>query len=66
MLEQFREIARPSLHLIEQPDVLNGDHGLVGEGLATTGRDGSMNGPGSTRVTAIRPIDSSVAQQRHE
>ena len=27
-----REIARARLHLVEQPHVLDGDYGLVGEG----------------------------------
>src|SRR6516225_2412928 len=33
LLEGFLEIARPGLHLVEQARVLDGDHGLVGEGL---------------------------------
>ena len=33
LLQRLREIARLRLHLVEQPDILDGDHGLVGEGL---------------------------------
>src|SRR5260370_17237814 len=33
LLEGFFEIARLGLHLVEQPDVLNGDDGLVAERL---------------------------------
>jgi hypothetical protein len=29
----FGELARPRLHLVEQPRILDGNHGLVGEGL---------------------------------
>ena len=32
LLKRFREIARLRLHLIEQPCILDGDHGLVGKG----------------------------------
>ena len=31
--QRLREVAGLGLHLVEQPDVLDGDHGLVGEGL---------------------------------
>ena len=30
--QRLREIARLGLHLVEQPHILDGDHGLVGEG----------------------------------
>ena len=33
LLEGFGQLAIPALELLEQPDVLDGDHGLVGEGL---------------------------------
>ena len=33
ILERLRQLARARLHLLEQPRVLDGDHGLVGEGL---------------------------------
>ena len=33
LLQRLAEVARPGLHLVEQPRVLDGDHGLVGEGL---------------------------------
>ena len=33
VLERLRQLARARLHLLEQPRVLDGDHGLVGEGL---------------------------------
>ena len=32
MLARFRELMALVLDLVEQPDVLDGDHGLVGEG----------------------------------
>src|SRR5690242_7229970 len=32
LLERLREIARARAHLIEQPDVLDRDHCLIGEG----------------------------------
>jgi len=31
LLERFLEIARLGLNLIEQPRILDGDHGLVGK-----------------------------------
>ena len=31
--ERLLEVARARLHLVEQPHILDGDHGLVGEGL---------------------------------
>ena len=31
--QQFREVARACLHLLEQTDIADGDHGLIGEGL---------------------------------
>ena len=30
--QRLREIARPGLHFVEQPRILDGDHGLVGKG----------------------------------
>ena len=33
VLERLGQLARARLHLLEQPRVLDGDHGLVGEGL---------------------------------
>ena len=33
LLQRFREVAGLRLHLVEQPHVLDRDHGLVGEGL---------------------------------
>ena len=33
LFERFGEVARPRLHLLEQTRVLDGDNGLVGEGL---------------------------------
>ena len=33
LLQRFLQLARSRLHLLEQPRVLDGDHGLVGEGL---------------------------------
>ena len=33
VLEGLCQLARPRLHLLEQPRVLDGDYGLVGEGL---------------------------------
>jgi hypothetical protein len=33
VLDRFGEFVRPCLYLLEQPRVLNGDDGLVGEGL---------------------------------
>ena len=33
LLQRLRQIARPRLHLVEQAHVLDGDHGLIGEGL---------------------------------
>ena len=32
LLERFAQIARACLHLVEQPHVLDRDHGLIGEG----------------------------------
>ena len=33
LLQRFGQVARARLHLVEQPHVLDRDHGLVGEGL---------------------------------
>src|SRR5262249_30474569 len=33
LLERLREVTVSSLELVEQADILNGDHGLVGEGF---------------------------------
>ena len=33
LLQRFAEFRRARLHLVEQADILDGDHGLVGEGL---------------------------------
>ena len=33
LLERFREVAVARLQLLEQAGVLDGDHGLIGEGL---------------------------------
>ena len=33
LLKRLREIARLGLNLVEQPRILDGDDGLVGEGL---------------------------------
>ena len=33
MGQRLREVARLRLHLVEQADIADGDHGLVGEGL---------------------------------
>ena len=33
LVDRPRQLARPRLQLLEEPDVLDGDHGLVGEGL---------------------------------
>ena len=33
LLQRLAEVARPCLHLVEQADILDGDHRLVGEGL---------------------------------
>ena len=33
LLQRFRQVARLRLHLVEQTDVADGDHGLIGEGL---------------------------------
>ena len=34
--QRLREVARLGLHLVEQPHILDGDHGLVGEGLTSS------------------------------
>ena len=31
LLQRLREVARSRLHLVEQPDILDRDHGLIGE-----------------------------------
>ena len=33
LLQRFRDFAIARLDLVEQPDILDGDHSLVGEGL---------------------------------
>ena len=33
LLQRFREVARARLHLVEQPNVADGDDGLIGKGL---------------------------------
>src|SRR5262249_20320003 len=33
IFQRFLQLARPRLHLFEQPGVLDGNYGLVGEGL---------------------------------
>ena len=33
VVQRLREIARLGLHFLEQPDIPDRDHGLVGEGL---------------------------------
>ncbi len=33
LLQRFLQVRRLRLHLLEQTDIADGDHGLVGEGL---------------------------------
>src|SRR6516164_3869633 len=63
LLERFLEIARPGLHLLEQLDILDGDHRLVGEGLQQLDMLGrecpgflarDRDDPGRTRVAVHR------------
>ena len=53
LLQRLREIARARLHLVEQPHVLDRDHGLVGEGLDEFDLP-SRERPGARRATERR------------
>ena len=51
LLQRFGEVARARLHLVEQPHVLDRDHGLVGEGLDQ--RDLSLGEPARLGSTTM-------------
>ena len=62
--DSLRSLVR-CLNFVEQPHILDGDHGLVGEGLqqlnVMVGERARL-----ARVTLMMPIGTSVAHQRHE
>ena len=66
LLQRLGEIARARLHLVEQPHVLDRDHGLVGEGLRAARSGVAVNGPGSPARHDERADRFAVAQQRHD
>ena len=53
------------LDLVEQPHVLDGDHGLVGEGLAAARSACRENGPTSSRPHGDRADRPAFPQHRH-
>ena len=64
LLERLGEVAVARLQLREEAHVLDGDHGLVGEGLEE--RDLAVRErPARPRMTAMTPIATAVAQHRH-
>ena len=58
------ELARARLHLLEQPHVLDRDHGLVGEGLDDLDL-ARRESPGSRRVSTSAPSIPSLPKQRN-
>src|SRR5262249_28952814 len=64
LLERLGELARARLHLVEQPHVLDGDDGLVGEGLEQLDLL-RTEGPRFGAAHHEGPDDDSLAQQRH-
>ena len=51
------QVAVARLQLLEQPHVLDGDHGLVGEGLEERDLLSSLKRPDSLRATRMVPSD---------
>ena len=65
MLQGLAQFRVALLQFLEQPHVLDGDHGLVGEGFEQASICLSENGRTSVRRMVIAPIGSSFAEQRH-
>ena len=64
LFEGLGQGAVATLQFVEQPDVLDGDHRLIGEGLEQ--RDLLVGeGSGRPRWTMIAPIGTPVPQHRH-
>ena len=63
LLQRLGHVAVARLHLLEQPDILDGDDRLVGEGLEQVDLL-VVNGLTSVRRMTIAPMASSFAQQR--
>src|SRR5262249_23700200 len=73
LLQRLGQLAVADLQLREEPDVLNGDHGLVGEGLEQrdlrVGKRSSLgapyhNHPDGTTVTQHRHRDEAASAHR--
>ena len=58
LLQRFGQIVGALAQFVEQPRILDGDHGLVGKGL-TSSICLSVNGATSSRVSAKTPITAS-------
>ena len=56
VIQGLREVSRALLQFLEQLDIRNGDHGLIGESLAATGYGGRRTCRAATRVTLIAPM----------
>ena len=64
LFERLLQLALARLHLLEQPRVLDGDDGLVGEGSQQLDLL-SVNGRTSGAQMAMTPIGSPSSQHRH-
>ena len=64
MLQRLAQFCVALLDFLEQPHVLDGDHGLVGEGFEKS-ICLSVNGRHPSRQMKIVPIGRSFAQQGH-
>ena len=64
LLQRFGEVARALMQLVEQPRVLDGDDGLIGEGL-TSSICLSVKGRTCFRASVITPIGIALAQHRN-
>ena len=65
VFERFLQLALARLLGLEQPRVLDGDDGLVGEGFEQFDLAVSVKGRTSLRRTTMVPIASPCQQQRH-
>ena len=65
LLQRLREVARARLHFIEQTNVADGDHGLIGEGLQQGNLFVAERIHFQCGEAAIAPIALTLAQQRH-
>ena len=69
IVERLRQLARARLHLLEQLDVLDRDHGLIGEGVAQLDllvgeRTGLPRVMLMTPMTALSPMRGTTSRLR--